>query len=99
MKFTAEDIQDVERVRAVVDANPLVSISRLFDLKDPGESVIVTDLKVMSIEVVVGRLAPAEARTTVQQILKVVSDPDTAAATAPILAACDFVENENLELA
>jgi hypothetical protein len=98
--FTAEDIQDTVRVRAVVEANPFTSISRLFDLKDdPNESLIRTGLKVMSIEVVVGRLPIAEARATVQQILKMGSDPDTVSAVEPILAACAFVENENPELA
>jgi hypothetical protein len=100
MKFTDENIRDVPRVRAVVEANPFTSIFKLFDLKDtPDESLIRTSLKVMAIEVVVRRLLPADARETVEQILKMGSDPDAIEATDPILAACDFIENENLELA
>jgi hypothetical protein len=100
MKFTDENIQDVPRVRAVVEANPLVPIFKLFDLKDtPDESLIRTSLKVMAIEVVVRRLLPAEAREFVEQLLEMGSDADAIEATDPILAACDFVENENLELA
>lgn len=94
MPFSAVDIEDVTRVRAVMAAmGPDRHVADVFDLRDhEDESLMAIALKAMSIDVVVGRKAPAEAKAFAG-MFKVVDGklPD---AVQAVIDAVAFVEGE-----
>jgi hypothetical protein len=96
MAFTAEDIDDVARVRAVVASmGPDRQVDEVFDLRDhEDESLMSIALKAMSIDVIAGRKAPAEAKAFAG-MFKVVNGKVPAAVQA-VIDACEFVEAESV---
>jgi hypothetical protein len=95
MAFTVEDIADIPRLRAVMEAAGDRPVSQVFDLRDDeNESLSAIALKVMAIEVVVGRRTPADAR----KMASIFTPAEHAHPTYPlqaVLDACDYVEAES----
>jgi hypothetical protein len=96
MSFTAENIADIiGRVRPMMksDTRP---VSQVFDLRDDeNESLTSIALKVMAIEVVIGRRTPADAR----DMMAIFTPAEHAHPIYPIQAVLDAVEFVEAELA
>jgi hypothetical protein len=94
MPFSAVDIEDVTRVRAVMAAmGPDRHVADVFDLRDDeDESLMSIALKAMSIEVVVGRTPPAKARSFVG-MFRLFGD-ELPAVFQAVMDAVAFVEGE-----
>jgi hypothetical protein len=94
MPFTAEDVADIPRLRAVMESAGDRPVSQVFDLRDDeNESLTLIMLKVMAIEVIIGRRTPAEAR----EMATIFTPAEHAHPTYPlqaVLDACAFVEGE-----
>ena len=74
---------------------PDIDVSQVFDLRDhEDESLMAIALKAMSIDVVVFRKAPAEAKAFAA-MFKVVNGKVPAAVQA-VIDACEFVEAESV---
>jgi hypothetical protein len=97
MPFTAEDIADVPRVRAVMEsAGPDRHVSQVFDLRDDeNESLMSIALKCMAIDVVIGREAPAKARAFAGMFTLVDGGAEVPYPVQAVLDACDYVETES----
>jgi hypothetical protein len=98
MPFTAENVKDIPRVRAVAAMHEPDEPARvMFDIKDSDdEPHRVTMFKALAIDVVLRRgMPPNEAKGLVEKLAVICTDEKSLALFQPVLDAVDFIRRED----